>query len=263
MIIQRNTNDYNFNSALNPTLHLGDASLNFNTGIQYTIRRDKDSAVLINQNLLREFMYVSSSSFYNWLSFNGSIYHEAGPFTEQNLSSSDVGGQLEFRVGRPWGKTAFVTGYSRRNLTYSPQPTHFFTTSTYAGIQRKFGEKLTVTALGEYIRSFQVQNGINATAQALRPGGTVEYRPNQSWSVNGEFAYTRGEILQDYNNFFTAFFVSYDRPFRRTITDSSGSFAVDYPLKFSFGFDIEQFPNFSGVTKSGQLVRPIIRLSVF
>jgi len=97
----------------------------------------------------------------------------------------------------------------------------------------------------------------------LRPGGTIEFRPNPSWSVNGEFAYTRGEVLQEYNNYFSAFFVSYERPLRRTITDSSGSFAVDYPLRFSFGFDIEQFPNFTGATKSGQLVRPIVRLSVF
>ena len=263
LIIQRNTFDYNFNSALNPTLHIGDASLNFNTGLQFTIRRDKDDPAQINQNLLREFVYVSSSSFYNWLSFNGVLYHEAGPFTQQNLSSTDVGGQLEFRVGRPWGKTAFVTGYTRRNLTYSPRVSQFFTTSTYAGIQRKFGEKLTVTALGEYIRSFRVQDTLTATAQALRPGGTIEFRPNQSWSVNGEFAYTRGEVLQEYNNFFSAFFVSYERPLRRTITDSAGSFAVDYPLRFSFGFDIEQFPNFTGATKSGQLVRPIVRLSVF
>ncbi len=209
---------------MNPTLHIGDASLNFNTGLQFTIRRDKNDPTQIDQNLLREFVYVSSSSFYNWLSFNGVLYHEAGPFTQQNLSSTDVGGQLEFRVGRPWGKTAFVTGYTRRNLTYSPRVSQFFTTSTYAGIQRKFGEKLTVTALGEYIRSFRVQDTLSATAQALRPGGTIEFRPNQSWSVNGEVAYTRGEVLQEYNNYFSAFFVSYERPLRRTITDSCGKF---------------------------------------
>jgi tetratricopeptide (TPR) repeat protein len=108
LIINRNTWDYSFNSAINPVLHIGDASLNFNTGVQFTIRRDKDDPVQLNQNLVREFMYVSTSSFYNWLSANGSIYHESGPFTEQNLSSSDVGGRIEFRVGRPWGKTAFI-----------------------------------------------------------------------------------------------------------------------------------------------------------
>jgi tetratricopeptide (TPR) repeat protein len=263
LIIQRNTFDYNFNSAINPVLHVGDASLNFNTGIQFTIRRDKDSPTELNQNLLREFMYVSSSSFYNWLSVRGSLYHESGPFTQQNLSSNDVGGQIEFRVGRPWGKTAFITGYTRRNLTYSPLVRQFFTTSTYAGIQRKFWDKLTVTALGEYIRSFRVQDTLTATAQALRPGGTIEYRPNLSWSVNAQFAYTRGEVLQDYNNFYTAAFVSYQRPLRRVITDSAGSFPVDYPLRFSVGVETEEFPNFMGAIKSTQMVRPIFRLSVF
>ena len=263
LIINRNTNDYNFNSAINPTLHIGDASINFNTGIQFTIRRDSDDPVNLDQNLFREFAYFSSSSFYNWISFRGSIYHEAGPFTLQNLSSNDIGEQLEFTVGRPWGKTAFVTGYTRRNLTFSPLVRQFFTTSTYAGITRKFGEKLTVTALGEYIRSYRVQDTLTATAQALRPGGTVEFRPNHTWSVNGEFAYTRGEILQDYDNYYTAFYVSYGRPFRRIITDSNGSFPVEYPLRFSLGVETEQFPNFTGVTKSVQLLRPIVRLTVF
>ncbi len=31
-----------------------------------------------------------------------------------------------------------ITGYTRRNLTYSPLVSQFFTTSTYAGMQRKF-----------------------------------------------------------------------------------------------------------------------------
>jgi tetratricopeptide (TPR) repeat protein len=263
LIVNRDTFDYNFNSAINPTLHIGDAFLNFNTGVQFTIRRDRDDPVNMDQNLFREFAYVSSSSFYNWLSFNGSIYHESGPFTQQDLSSNDVGARIEFRVGRPWGKTAFVTGYTRRNLTFSPGDNQFFTTSTYAGISRKFGEKLTVTGLGEYIRSYRVQGALTATAQALRPGGTIEYRANNSWRVNGEFAYNRGEVLQDYNNFFSAFYVSYSRPLRRIVTDSAGSFAVDYPLRFSFGIETEQFPNFPGATKSGQLFRPIVRLTVF
>lgn len=263
LIINRNTNDYNFNTAINPTLHLGDASINFNTGLQYTIRRDTQDAVNLNQNLFRQFAYFSSTSFFNWISFRGSIYHEAGPFTLQNLSSNDIGEQLEFTVGRPWGKTSFVTGYTRRNLTFSPQPNQFFTTSTYGGITRKFGEKLTVTALGEYIRSYRVQGPLSATAQALRPGGTIEFRPNHTWSVDGEFAYSRGEVLQEYNNFYSAFYVSYGRPFRRIITDSAGSFPVEYPLRFSLGIETEQFPNFTGTAKSVQLVRPIVRLTVF
>ena len=58
------------------------------------------------------------------------------------------------------------------------------------------------------------------------------------------------EILQDYNNFYSGCYVSYGRPFRRIITDSAGSFPVEYPLRFSFGIETEQFPNFTGTTKS-------------
>src|SRR4029077_14247390 len=39
-IVNRDTTDYSFNFGLNPTLHLGDATLTFNTGLQETIRRD-------------------------------------------------------------------------------------------------------------------------------------------------------------------------------------------------------------------------------
>ena len=39
-IVNRDTTDYSFNFALNPTFHLGDNVFNFNTGIQETIRRD-------------------------------------------------------------------------------------------------------------------------------------------------------------------------------------------------------------------------------
>lgn len=263
LIINRNTWDYNFNSAVNPVLHLGDATLAFNTGIQFTLRRDQRDAVNINQNLFRQFMYVSSSSFANWLSFRGEVYHESGPFSRQNLNSSDVGGRLEFTVGRPWGKTAFITGYTRRDLSFHPLVREFFTTSTYAGLQRKFGQKLTVSVLGEYIRSWRRQDSLKVTAQALRPGGTIEYRPNRSWSVDGQFAYTRGESFQQYDNMYGSFFISYIRPLRRTISDAAGSFPVEYPLRFSFGVQADQFPSFTGTTKSGTMVRPVIRLTIF
>ena len=68
--------------------------------------------VPMNQNLFRQFLYVASSPIGNWLSFSGNLIREAGPFTEQDLHSRDFSGALDFRVGRPWGKTALLTGYS-------------------------------------------------------------------------------------------------------------------------------------------------------
>ena len=265
LIIHRNTFDYNFNSAINPVVHIGDASLAFNAGIQFTIRRDSDAPQYENQNLFRQFVYVSSSSFGNWLAFNGGLYHEAGPFTATGypLNSSDMGDWLNFTVGRPWGKTAFITGYTRRDLTFSPLVREFFTTATYAGIQRKFGQKLTVSVLGEYIRSWRVQDALQATAQAIRPAGTIQYLMNKSWSVDGQFAWTRGESFQEYDNTYSSFFITYVRPIHRRFNDAKGEFNVTYPLQFSVGVQAEQFPSFTGTATSGTLIRPVFRLSIF
>ena len=225
LIINRNTFDYTFNSASNPVVHIGDSWLAFNTGVQFTIRRDTEAPQYENQNLFREFAYVTSSSFGNWLSFNGSIYHEAGPFTATPypLNSSDVGSTLQFTVGRPWGKTAFITGYTRRDLTFTPLPQEFFTTSTYAGIQRKFGLKLSASLMGEYIRSWRTQDALQATAQALRPAGTIQYTPNNSWSVDGQFAYSKGESFHEYDNVYSSFFITYIRPFQRAYSNDAGA----------------------------------------
>jgi tetratricopeptide (TPR) repeat protein len=265
LVIHRNTMDYNFNSAVNPVVHIGNASLAFNTGIQFTMRRDSSAPQYENQNLFRQFVYVSSSSFGNWLSFNGGLYHESGPFTATStpLNSNDIGNWLNFTVGRPWGKTAFVTGYTRRDLTFSPLVREFFTTSSYAGIQRKFGQKLTASILGEYIRSWRVQDALKATAQALRPAGTVQYVANKSWSMDGQFAYTKGESFSAYDNVYGSFYITYTKPVHRTYSDSAGEFRVAYPLQFSVGLQAEQFPSFLGTAQSGTLIRPVFRLSVF
>ncbi|MGC2109124.1 MAG: tetratricopeptide repeat protein [Candidatus Korobacteraceae bacterium] len=265
LVINRNTFDYTFNSALNPVVHIGNATLAFNTGIQFTLRRDTEAPVYENQNLFRQYMYVSSSSFGNWLAFNGSLYHESGPFTATpyKQDSNDVGGFLQFTVGRPWGKNAFITGYSRRDLTFTPLPRQFFTTATYAGLQRRFSEKLTATFLGEYIRSWRVQDTLQATAQALRPAGTFQYTPNKTWIVDGTVAYTKGESFNEYDNVFGSFFITYIKPMHRSISDSAGQFEVVYPMRFSVGLQAEQFPSFTGTAQSGTLVRPVFRLSIF
>ena len=266
LIINRNTFDYNFNSALNPVLHLGDAWIAFNTGLQFTLRRDNSAPQYENQNLFRQFVYANSSSFGNWLSFNASLYHEAGPFTATGykLNSNDVGTTLQFTVGRPWGKTALITGYTRRDLTYSPLVRQYFTTSAYGGLQRKFfDQKLTASLLAEYIRAFRVQDTLWATAHVLRPVGTIQYNVNPSWRVDGQFAYEGGQAFQNYDNLYSSFFISYVRPLHRTVSDAAGQFPVEYPLRFSVGVQAEQFPSFTGTAQSGTLIRPVFRLTIF
>ena len=99
-------------------MQLGNVKLSVMPGLQYTVRRDTLSPEFMNQNLFRQFLYVASSPIGDWLSFSGSLIREAGPFTDQNLHSRDLSGAIDFRLGRPWGKTAFLTGYSTRDLLF-------------------------------------------------------------------------------------------------------------------------------------------------
>jgi hypothetical protein len=101
LIVSRDTWDYNFNSALNPVLRLGRATFSFNTGLQVTVRRDREDPYDLNQNLFRQFAYMSSNAIGNWLTVQGEAYHEAGPFNDQNLHSRELGAQLQFIVGHP------------------------------------------------------------------------------------------------------------------------------------------------------------------
>ncbi len=159
LIINRNTFDYNFNSALNPVLHLGNDWIAFNTGLQFTLRRDSS-----RRSTRTRTCFASSSTPTAALSAIGcrsmaALYHEAGPFTATSYkqNSNDVGNTLQFTVGRPWGKTALVTGYTRRDLTFSPTPSQYFTTSATPACSINSSKKLTASLLGEYIRACALQ----------------------------------------------------------------------------------------------------------
>lgn len=266
LIINRNTWDYNFNSAINPVLHLGNNWLAFNTGLQYTVRRDPTAAIYEDQNLFRQFMYVTSNYFFNWLQLNGSVYHEAGPFTATPypLNSNDVGTTLQFTVGRPWGNTELITGYTRRDLSFSPLVRDFFTTSGYGGLQHKFlDQKLIASIMGEYIRAYRVQDTLVATAHILRPVVAAHYYINPSWSMDGQFAYEGSSTFQQYDNIYSSFFISYVRPIHRAARDDRGQYKIAYPLRFSFGLQAEQFPNFTGTAPIGTMIRPVFSVSIF
>src|SRR5262249_39327804 len=142
----------------------------------YTIRRDTLSPVFLNQNLFRQFVYVSTSPIFDWLSFSGNLIREAGPFTEESLHSRDFSGAIDFRVGRPWGKTALLAGYSGRNLLFKPAIstdyrayTEYYQTISYAGLERHFGTRFKATAVAEFLRAWRIDHLEYATAQTLRP----------------------------------------------------------------------------------------------
>jgi hypothetical protein len=255
------TYDYIFNGAVNPVWHIGRDYLAFSTGLTFTVRRDHISPIPVNQNLFRQSLYMQSSSFWNWISVRGFALHESGPYTLQTLSSRDLVANLEFRVGRPWGKTALITGYRVRDLLFSPRRQEWFQTSSYAGLQRKFGRKVTASVLAEQVRAWAVQFSQFGAAQMLRPAGEVSYRPTRNWEVNGNLAWSHVNGDHAYDNMQSGFFISYQKALRRTADTDSGKLAIDYPLQFSIGVQQQDFYNFNG---NGQRqFRPVFRLTLF
>jgi hypothetical protein len=154
-----------------------------------------------------------------------------------------------------------VTGYSMRDITFTPLVREFYTTSTYAGISRKFGEKAKLTVLGEYLRSWRVQDTTGVIGQAIRPAAQFEYKPNRNWSIDANGAYSRGEGIHVYDNVQNGIFISYMKPLRRIWNDGAGQVPVEYPLRFSIGFQQDNFMNFTGSGKA--IFRPVFRLSLF
>ena len=214
-IVNRNTTDYSFNFGLNPTFHLGSNILTFNTGIQETIRRDSLSPVQMDQNLFRQFVYMSTSSFFNMVSLSGYAIRETGPFTRSNLHSRDLTGAVDFRVGRPWGKTALVTGWGALNQYFYPVIAEDYYTSSYIGFEHRVSEKLSFRAVAEDLRAYRVEFNEYAIAQAIRPAGRIEFAPTRRWSVQASAAYSRNMGFHVYDAVQSGFAVSYQMPVHR------------------------------------------------
>lgn len=260
-IVNRNTTDYTFNFGLNPILHLGSNVAIFNGGVQETIRRDSVSPLEMNQNLFRIFGYMSTSTFFNALSFSGYLIRETGPFTELKLHSTDVTGALDFRVGSPWGKTALVTGWGANALQFSPVSYENYYTSSYVGIERRFTERLNVRAVLEDVRSWRIADGHSGIAQNLRPAGTVEFTPKRNWELKASSAYSSTREFHVYDATQNGFSISYAKPFQHKFNDDSGPVTLKYPIRFSAGLQEESFFNFPG--SRSQQFRPYFQISVF
>ena len=261
VVQNRHTYDTFFNGGITPVLHFGTNSIAFNGGLQFTVRRDTISPVYMSQDLFRQYLYLSTSSFYNWLSINATAIREAGPFTDQNLHSRDASASLEFTVGRPWGHTSLLAGYTSRDLLFHPLVQEYFNTSSYVGFQHKFGTRLTAAVLAEDLRSWRVQGLQYATAQAFLPGGRFEFRANSQWNVHGSFLLSRGSGYHQYDNAQSEFVVSYSRPVHGNLNDGTGEVSVAYPVKISFGVQQQTFYNFAGSSRTTLL--PVIHFNLF
>ena len=260
-IVNRDTTDYSFNFGLNPTVHLGSNILTFNAGIQETIRRDSLSPVEMNQNLFRQFVYMSTSSFFNMVSLSGYAIRETGPFTRSKLHSRDLAGAVDFRVGRPWGNTALVTGWGAINQYFYPVIAEDFYTSSYIGFEHRVSEKLSFRAVAEDLRAYRVEFNKYAVAQALRPAGRIEFAPTRRWSVQASAAYSRNMGFHAYDAIQTGFAISYQMPVHRQFNAEGQDIELRYPIRCSAGLQQETFFNFSG--GQNQQFRPYISVSIF
>jgi hypothetical protein len=261
-IVNRDTTDYAFNFGINPTFHLGSNVFTFNTGIQETIRRDSLSPVQMDQNLFRQFLYMSTSSFFNMVSVSGYAIHETGPFTRSKLHSRDLTGAVDFRVGRPWGRTALVTGWGALNQYFYPVISRDYYTSSYIGLEHRVSERFTFRVVAEDLRAWRVAFGKYAIAQAVRPAGRVEFAPTRRWTVQASAAYSRNMGFHAYDAIQTGFAVSYQMPvIHRQFQADGGDVELKYPVRFSAGMQQESFFNFPG--SQTQQFRPYVSISIF
>jgi hypothetical protein len=262
LIENRNTFDTIFNGGINPVVHFGNNTIVFNPGLQFTIRRDTVAPYQMDQNLFRQYLYMYTSPFFNWVSITGSAIREAGPFTEQDLHSRDADASIDFTVGRPWGKTALLAGYDVRDLLFRPTIAEYYTTATRVGVQRKIGTDWKAAVFAEYLRSWRVQAPAYAIAQAMRPAFQADYAPLAShWSAHVAGMWSRGEGFHAYDNISNEITVSYTKTLQRPVSDGEGEVAVNYPLRFSGGLAQQSFYDFPGSNRNQFL--PVVRLNLF
>ena len=246
LIQNRNTFDTIFNISAAPVVQLGNVKLSVMPGLQYTVRRDTLSPEFMNQNLFRQFLYVASSPIGDWLSFSGSLIREAGPFTDQNLHSRDLSGAIDFRLGRPWGKTAFLTGYSTRDLLFRPAIYEYYQTISYVGLEHAFSSRIRASAVAEFLRSWRVEGNQYAIAQTLRPRFGVDAKLNERWMLSASGAWSSGRSFHAYDNVTSSFMLSYTR--ERGWGKNAGLETVSaaHPMRFSVGLAQQTFYDFPG-----------------
>ncbi len=260
-ILNRDTTDSTFNFSVNPTIHLGDNAMTFNTGVQETIRRDSQDSFDMNQNLFRVYSYMSTSAFFNLISATGFLMREAGPFTESGLHSRELAAKVDFRVGSPWGKTALLTGWGVDDLLFKSAYIEYYFTSSYVGFEHRFSQRLDLKAVAEDVRAWRIYQSHWGISQSLRPAVSVDFIPKRNWDLQFSSAYSSVRGFHVYDATQNAVSISYSRPLRRIFNDNSTPLALKYPIRFSAGVQQETFINFSGA--QNQQFRPFAEITIF
>ncbi len=260
-IVNRDTTDYIGSFGVNPSIRLGRNVATLNSGIQGTIRRDSESPLQMNQNLFRAFTYVSTTSFFNAVSASGYLIYEFGPFTESNIHSRGLAASVDFRVGRPWGKNALVTGWGANDQKFTPVGIEDYFTSSYVGLARRFSEQWNAQGVVEDVRAWRIVSPRSGIAQAVRVAGTVNFSPTPSWNLQASTAYESTRSYHAYDATQNGFSVSYTKALHHTFNDNTGEVNAQYPLRFSAGFGQEAFFNFTP-GKNQQFI-PYISITIF
>jgi tetratricopeptide (TPR) repeat protein len=260
-IVNRDTTDYTASFGLNPSFRLGTNSITLDTGVQGTIRRDSESPKQMDQNLFRAFAYGSTTAFFNAVSASGYVIYEGGPFTESDIHSRGLAASMNFRVGRPWGQNALITGWGATDQQFSPVGIEDYFTSSYVGFSRHFSNRWTAQAVVEDVRAWRIVTPRSGLAQAVRYAGTVSYAPTPSWTVQASLAYENTRTYHAYDATQNGFSVSYVKALHRKINDQTGEVDAQYPLHFSAGFEQESFFNYS--PGHNQEFRPYVSITIF
>ena len=266
-VVNRNTTDFALNFGLDPTVHLGNNVVTFNSGVQGTLRRDTQSPVQMNQNLFRVFTYATTSSFFNAVSANGFISAEVGPFTEIPISERMLTGEINFRVGTPWGKTALVTGWGSTNQRFNSTKlgnSKNFTTSSYIGLSQRFSTRLSAEAIFEDIRSWRIEPYSpihSAISQAIRPAAVIDFAPTKYLDIQVTSSYEDTRSFHVYDMTQNSFTVSYERRLDRTFNERTGKVHLRYPIRISAGVRQEGFVNFS--SGNSEKLLPFFSLTIF
>ncbi len=260
-VISRNTTDTTFNFGMNPTVHFGDNIATFSGGVQETVRRDSLDPADMNQNLFRVYAYLSTGSLFNALSVNGFVLRETGPFTRVNIHSRLLAGELNFRVGTPWSKTALLAGWGANDQWYKEINAEYYYTSSYAGFAHTVSPRVNFSALMQYVRAWRGVGPRWGIAQDIVPTGNFNFKPAKNWDMNFSAAYSNNRGFHVYDAVQNNISVSYAWPFRRMFDVNSGAVALEYPIQFSAGLQEETFFNFSG--PHNKQFRPYFEIRLF
>jgi hypothetical protein len=189
------------------------------------------------------------------------VLRETGPFTESNLHSDAFAAAVDFRVGAPWGKTALITGWGENDQTFSPVGIEDYYTSSYIGLDRKFGDHFDAKAILEDLRAWRTVGTRSGIAQDLHPAGTIQYRPTPKWSIQASGGYSDNRSFHVYDAVQSGVSMSYAMPFHREFKDETGDVVLQYPIRFSAGVQQETFFNFTG--GQNQQLRPYVSITLF